>query len=292
MPSTPELPVRVITHNIRHDYPDRFDGEKPWPERKQGLINEFEYHTRYHPEAFLCLQEVMQNQLEDLLAGVNPKNGNPADQWVSIGVGRDDGAQSGDQTPIFYRPSVWNLQHWETVWLSETPTKPSKNWDSDSIRLVTIGVFTHRQNGKTVLGLNTHLDDKGSRARAEGAKIISAKVQEYQQGKFGSQISGTFLAGDFNCQEHEDAYLELMGPAQWRDVFKLVDPSRRYGDHDTYTSFKTENEPPCRIDFILLAPKDHQNWRVDGYSVLASQFDDQVWISDHRAVVADLTLVA
>lgn len=291
MKSTSDLAVRILTHNIRHDYPDRFEGEKPWPERKQMLINEFEYHTRYHHEAFLCLQEVMQNQLEDLLAGLNSKTATPADQWAFIGVGRDDGVQAGDQTPIFYRPSIWNLEHWETVWLSETPSTPSKNWDSDSIRLVTIGVFTHRITGDTVLALNTHLDDKGSRARLEGARIISAKVREYQEGRFGSQISGTFLAGDFNCQEHEDAYVELMERDNWHDVFKLVDASRRYGDYDTYTSFETEDEPPCRIDFILLAPKDHQKWRVDGYAVLASRFDDRVFMSDHRAVVADLTLV-
>lgn len=292
MRSAPELPVRVLTHNIRYATSSPFKGERPWAERKQLVLNELNYHTRYVGGAFICLQEVLHNQLEDIRAGLNTNtNTSTTQEWAYIGVGRDDGHQAGEYSPIFYRPSVWGLQHWETVWLSKTPSKPSKSWDAASIRIVTIGVFTRRTSGNTVLAMSTHLDDQGSRSRLEAAHIIRAKIREYQQGEFSSLISGVFLAGDLNSQEDEEAYSDLTGSGDLRDTYKLVDAVRRYGNHHTFTGFGYEEEPPSRIDYVLLGSEGHQTWRVDGYSVLANRFDDGVFNSDHCAVVTDLTLV-
>lgn len=291
MRSTPKLPIRVLTHNIRYATSSPFRGERPWSERRQLLLNELEYHTRFAADAFICLQEVLHNQLEDIRLGLNPGDG-PADthDWAYIGVGRDDGKQAGEYSPIFYRASVWDLLHWETVWLSKTPSEPSKSWDSASIRIVTVGVFAHRSSGNTVLAMNTHLDDQGSRSRLEASRIIRAKIREYSDGKFGPLISGAFLAGDLNSQEDEEAYSDLTGSGGLQDTYKLVDASRRYGNHDTFTGFGYEKAPPSRIDYVLLASVGHQSWSVQGYSVMANKFDDGVFNSDHCAVVADLTL--
>ncbi|KAJ5218867.1 uncharacterized protein N7498_000966 [Penicillium cinerascens] len=291
MRSTPELPIRVLTHNIRYATTSPFKGERPWAERRQLLLNELGYHARHCKETFICLQEVLHQQLEDIRAGLNPTTGSSTQEYAYIGVGRDDGHQAGEYSPIFYRPSVWDLLHWETVWLSETPSKPSKSWDAASTRIVTIGVFTHRTTGDTVLAMNTHLDDQGSRSRLEAARIIRAKIQEYQHGQYGGFISGTFLTGDLNSQEDQEAYSDLIGSGDLRDTFKLLDASRRYGNIITATGFGYEEESPSRIDYVLLATKGNQTWRVDGYSVMPNRFDDAVFNSDHRAVVADLTLV-
>ncbi|KAJ5122327.1 hypothetical protein N7448_003459 [Penicillium atrosanguineum] len=290
MRSTPELPIRVLTHNIRYATSSPFKGERPWAERRQLMLNELEYHTRHCRESFICLQEVLHNQLEDIRAGLNPSRGSKNQQWAYIGVGRDDGHQAGEYSPIFYRPAVWELLRWETVWLSETPSKPSKSWDAASIRIVTIGVFTHRTSGDTVLALNTHLDDQGARSRLEAARIIRSKIQGYQRGQYGGFISGTFLAGDLNSQENQEAYADLTGSGDLRDTFKMVDTLRRYGNITTVTGFGY-GDNPARIDYVLLGPEGNQKWRVDGYSVMPSRFEDGVFNSDHRAVVADLTLI-
>lgn len=291
MRASSELPVRVLTHNIRYATSSPFKGELPWDQRKQLLLNELEYHTRHVSDAFICLQEVLYKQLQDIRAGLHPFTTSSAPDWAFIGVGRDDGHEAGEYSPIFYRPSVWNLLAWETVWLSKTPSKPSKSWDAASIRIVTIGVFTHRASGNTVLAMNTHLDDQGSRSRLEAARIIRAKIHEYRQGNFGALIGGTFVAGDLNSQEYQEAYLDFTGSGDLQDTFKLVDPSRRYGNHDTFTGFGYEKEPPTRIDYVLLASGGNQSWRVDGYSVMANRFDDGVFNSDHCAVIADLRLL-
>ncbi|KAL4807567.1 Endonuclease/exonuclease/phosphatase [Aspergillus unguis] len=302
MVDTKEIPLRILTHNIRYDTNSPFKGERPWEERAPRLLNELRYNTRYQ-DAFICLQEVLDNQLIDILSGLN-SNGSesntahPDQNWAYIGVGRDDGFKAGEYSPIIYRPSVWELRHWETVWLSETPDVPSKGWDAASIRIVTIGVFTHHVSRQTVLALNTHLDDQGSRSRYEAAHIILRKIDEYRNGRFGNLISGVFLAGDLNSEESQEAHTVLTAPkSPLLDTATLVRPVNQYGNETTWTGFGYENQDPSRIDYILLGPAVDNRaggrvlpWDVDGYAVLANRFDDGVFNSDHRAVVVDAKL--
>ncbi|GAQ06101.1 hypothetical protein ALT_3422 [Aspergillus lentulus] len=298
MKKNTELPLRILTHNIRYATSSPFKGELPWNDRKQSLLNELLFNTR-NQNAFICLQEVLHNQLVDVLSGLNqhsstvPKSASETQQWDYIGVGRDDGHKAGEYSPIFYQPSVWQLRHWENVWLSETPNKPSKGWDAASIRILTIGVFTHNITRHTVLAMNTHLDDQGSRSRFEAAKIILQRIDEYRSGKFGTSIAGVFLAGDFNSQEAQEAYNVLTGSeSSLVDTAKVVEPSQHYGEYYTWTGFGHEGQDPTRIDYILMGPGKNKlgSWKVNGYGVLANRFDSGVYLSDHRAVVADVTL--
>ncbi|KAA8648153.1 hypothetical protein EYZ11_000580 [Aspergillus tanneri] len=296
------LPLRILTHNIRYATNSPFKGERPWAERKQPLLNELLFNTR-HQDAFICLQEVLHNQILDIHSGLNAKQSTTpttaADPtWAYIGVGRDDGKQAGEYSPIFYQPSVWQLQHWKTVWLSKTPDRPSKDWDAASIRIVTIGMFRHYVSRQTILALNTHLDDQGSRSRYEAAHIILRKIQEYRTGMYGKSISGIFLCGDFNSEEHQEAYKVLTAPESGlADAGKLIDPAEHYGNQITWTGFGYEKEGPSRIDYILLDLESDkvlsnggQPWKVEGYATLANRFDDGVFNSDHRAVISDVRL--
>ncbi|KAL4939288.1 hypothetical protein BDV06DRAFT_199178 [Aspergillus oleicola] len=302
---TKELPLRILTHNIRYDTSSPFKGERPWPERAPHLLNELRYNTR-NQDSFICLQEVLDNQLIDILSELNSDEpsrsattaANSSQSWTYIGVGRDDGYKAGEYSPILYQPSVWELRHWETVWLSETPEVPSKSWDAASIRIVTIGVFTHHVSRQTVLALNTHLDDQGSRSRYEAAHIILRKIEEYQNGRYGSLISGVFLAGDLNSEETQEAHTVLTAPeSPLLDSATLVDSADVYGNQLTWTGFGYEGQDPSRIDYILLGPAGDTEdrardlpWEIEGYAVLANRFDDGVYNSDHRAAVVDAKL--
>ncbi|KAL4892292.1 Endonuclease/exonuclease/phosphatase [Aspergillus ambiguus] len=288
-----ELPLRILTHNIRYATTAPFKGEQPWPQRKQLLINELLFNTR-NQDAFICLQEVLHNQLVDVLSGLN-RNASPSSVWDYIGVGRDDGYQAGEYAAIFYQPRSWEINHWETVWLSQTPEVPSKSWDAASVRIVTIGVFTHRASRQTVLAMNTHLDDQGPRSRLEAARIILRKIHQYCAGGYGDAvIDGVFLAGDFNSQDFQEAYVELTAPGSpLADAAMLVPAAEHYGDRLTWTGFGYEGQDPTRIDYVLLGAgtKVKEPWAVDGYAVLANRFDDGVFNSDHRAVVVDGRLI-
>jgi hypothetical protein len=74
-------------------------------------------------ESFICMQEVLHNQLIDIQTGLGS-------EWSYIGVGRDDGKEAGEYSPIFYRKGIWEVEKWRTVWLSETPDVPGKGWVS------------------------------------------------------------------------------------------------------------------------------------------------------------------
>ncbi|CBF78671.1 hypothetical protein AN7298.2 [Aspergillus nidulans FGSC A4] len=257
-----DIPLRILTHNIRYATTSPFRGERFWEERAPRLLNELRYNTR-NQDAFICLQEVLDNQLIDILSGLNSNDhvdsGAAAESsdhtWAYIGVGRDDGYKAGEYSPILYRPSVWELRHWETVWLSETPDVPSKSWDAASIRIVTIGLFTHHVSRHTVLAMNTHLDDQGSRSRFEAAHIILHKIDEYRNGRFGNIISGIFLAGDLNSEDTQEAYAVLTAlESPMVDSATLVDTADYYGNQTTWTGFGYEGEDPKRIDYILLGP--------------------------------------
>lgn len=330
--------VRVYTHNVRYATAAPSEGEEAWPVRAPRSISEARYHTRGVPAALICLQEVLHMQLVDFVAGLTDgagadgsrsrsrgahgRHARAASEWAYVGVGRDDGKQAGEYSPIFYRPAVYRLETSETVWLSPTPTVPSKGWGAGSVRIVTVAVLTHRASGKTILALNTHLDDRSARARQEGAKIILATVARYAAGSI--RIDAVVLAGDLNSEAHQEAYQTLTGAdSPLLDVHALVPPVRRYGHTYTFTGF-TAHDTPSRIDYILAGPRhaghdctvhssssssvhdlacaDEEKqpatttsgtagpWDVHGYTVLPNRFDDRVYNSDHRAVVADLAL--
>lgn len=90
------LPVRLLTHNIRYATDSPFKGEEKWDVRKSRLINELSFNTAHCAESFICLQEVLHKQLVDILSGLNSKK----KAWAFVGVGRDDGLEAGEYSPI------------------------------------------------------------------------------------------------------------------------------------------------------------------------------------------------
>jgi endonuclease/exonuclease/phosphatase family metal-dependent hydrolase len=284
------LLIRLITHNIRYATTDPFEGEKPWADRAPRMIAELEFNTQYIDESFVCMQEVLHNQLADLLGGLNnvessdPTANDTETEWTYIGVGRDDGKTDGEYSPIFFRPDVWQLEDWDTIWLSETPNKPSYGWDAASRRIVTIGRFNHIESGQRIVGMCTHLDDQGTTAREKGAELILTEVDKWK----GEEDLPVFLGGDFNSLTDGAAYQVVTNSSSpMEDVYPLA--GRTYGDQNTYTGF-TDDTTAERIDFIFVGPKEKAYWKVNMYAVLANVFDDGVYLSDHRAVVADLQL--
>ncbi|TLD18327.1 putative endonuclease exonuclease phosphatase protein [Venturia nashicola] len=273
------LPIRLLSHNIRYATTAPFKGEELWAVRSPRLINELRYNTLHNRESFICLQEVLQNQLIDILDTLN--NGNSSKkEWASIGVGRDDGKTAGEYSPILYRPDVWDLKDFKTLWLSETPDRPSKGWDAGSIRIVTIGVFGHKESGKQIVAMNTHLDNQGSKSRLEGAKLIVKTMKSLQP-------TPIFLAGDFNSEPNEEAYGVFSSPdSPVSDLRDSIPSKLRYGEENTFTGFG--NQTAIRIDYLFLAKGS--DWTPQGYAVLANKFEDGVYNSDHRAVVGDVLL--
>lgn len=277
------LPIRLLTHNIRYATNSPSNGEDYWKVRRPRMTNELRFNTAHCPESFICLQEVLHGQLVDIVSGLNCCDD---ETWQYIGVGRDDGHEAGEYSPIFYRPTVWELLKWKTVWLSPTPDKPSVGWDAACIRILTVGVFQHRESKKKVVAMSTHLDHAGPKSRVESAKIILKQTAEYK-----NEADGIFLAGDFNSPPDTEAYkLMTSDNSLMFDLREHVPEERRYGHNLTFSGF--QGKPDHRIDFLFLekGSDTRDPWTVNGYAVLENCFEDKIYNSDHRAVVGDVQL--
>jgi len=235
---------------------------------------------------FICLQEVLHNQLEDILRNLND-NTTSGSSWDYIGVGRGDGQKGGEFGPIFYRPSVWKLDDWKTAWLSDTPDKPSRGWDAALPRIITIGFFQHQATKQRVVMMNTHFDH-GVTARAMSARMILKLVEEYQVIKGSPTRMPVLLTGDFNSTPDDQAYKIMTAPdSNMVDIGTCIPAGKRYGHEMTFTSFGELS--PSIIDFIFGNKNDV--CLPKSYGVLENKFDDGIYLSDHRAVVADFTLL-
>ncbi|KAF2445445.1 hypothetical protein P171DRAFT_430861 [Karstenula rhodostoma CBS 690.94] len=325
--SRPAFHLRILTFNIRYATDSPFTNEKPWAERVPRVLNQIQHETRFtdgtstapgsppqHSAAsIICLQEVLHSQLIDLLNSLNElpsSNDQLADGpiWAHVGVGRDDGHQKGEYSPILYPVIVFKLIHTETIWLSPTPEKPSLGWDAGSIRLLTIAVLEHRVTGRRILASTTHLDNEGSKSREHSVSIILDSLKRVAKDWSTEDVLPVFLAGDFNSFPTQEAYLDMAKSEYVYDLRDSVPEGRRYGEDITFTGFQKEkwSDEQGRIDFIWLGPGDavckHDHgvkeevegscqWIVDGYTVLPNVFDDGVYLSDHRCVVGDVRLL-
>ncbi len=183
--------LRVITFNIRYNNPN--DGEHAWPNRKERVAS----LIRFHQADLIGMQEVLKNQINDLESLL------PGYSW--IGVGRDDGKDAGEFSPIFYRTERFQLIDNGTFWLSETPDViGSKSWDAAITRIANWAQFSDRNTSQTFLLLNTHFDHRGEQARSESAKLIVDHLQgltaEYP----------IVVTGDFNVPPNSAAYATML----------------------------------------------------------------------------------
>lgn len=283
------LPLRIISFNIRYAATSLEDNEESWWTllcpiwhtlcRKyiaRDELSEIAANATSGGAVLFGLQEVLSNQLSDIKDGLG-------DSWDHIGVGRDDGATSGEYSPIIYNTDDLEVIFSETKWLSTTPDEVSYGWGAGSRRIVTIGVFEHISTGKRFIHANTHLDNVSSEARSEGIKVVVAVIQAVQA-TYGPL--GVTLTGDFNSDPSGDAYTTLVGLGYLEDLWSLAP---HIGTNQlTYTGFTTTGV--SRIDFIWLGPESGDYYTADQIEIVSNVRDGVIY-SDHRPVVGDLTLL-
>lgn len=275
---------RIITFNVRYATTTPVSGEQLWKVRCPRLCTQLRFATAGHSAAFICLQEALANQVADVQAEMGSS-------WAHIGVGRDDGIAAGEFSPVFYNVDLWKCERSRTYWLSPTPEKPSRGWDAVLPRIVTMGQFRHRHTGLSVVVLSTHFDHRGLRAREESARLI-LKLTDAWVGDATAQGNAkppVFLGGDFNSTPADKAYQTMTAHGTgMTDISVLVPRDQRYGNELTYSSFGEPGEVPKRIDFLFV--KDTSGIKFLTFGVLANRFDDGIYLSDHRATIADMEI--
>ena len=252
--------VNVITYNIRLNIP--VDGENAWPFRKDNVIS----LLKFHDADIFCLQEVLHDQLLDVIAAFP--------DFKYVGAGRDDGAQKGEYSPVFYNAEKYRLLDSGWFWLSEDPGRPGKGWDAAYNRICTWAKLKEKKSKKDIFVFCTHFDNVGEEARKHSAELIIKRISET------AGINPVILCGDFNLPPDSEPIQKLASFMQDSYTIAEMPP---YGARGTWSGFTYEDEPGERIDYIFVTP----GIRILKYAVLTDA-KDRKFFSDHLPVFVRL----
>ena len=256
-----EAQVKVMSYNIK--FANEHDGENSWTNRKDFLASQLQFHE---PHIF-GVQEALHSQLlflKDSLSG-----------YEFFGKGRDDGAQKGEFSAIFFKADKFELLENGTFWLSTTPEVPGKGWDADYPRVCTFGKFKEKGSGKEFWVFNTHFDHVGVEARRNSVKLIHHKIQQLNKEGFP-----VVLMGDLNLEpETEEIQFLRSHYRDSKEVSKVV-----FGPEGTFNAYAFDQPVNRRIDYIFVS----EGIAVEKYGVL-SDSKDLRYPSDHFPVMIKLS---
>ncbi|ERJ61094.1 endonuclease/exonuclease/phosphatase family protein [Sphingobacterium paucimobilis] len=254
--------IRAASFNIRLKTSN--DVGNLWDDRKDALCN----LIRFHEFEIFGIQEGFIEQLKDMQQRLS--------NYSYIGVGRDDGAEKGEHSAIFYDNTRFKALKSGTFWLSDTNTEvPNKGWDAALPRICTWGIFQDKKNRKKFIFMNTHFDHVGTVARRESAKQILDKAKEF------ARDLPLILTGDFNVDENSDAYLTLANSGIVQDTYTLA--PLKYAPNSTFNGWGKRLKTSERIDHIFIT----KPFKVVKYGILTDTYMNK-FPSDHFPVLSVL----
>jgi len=255
--------MNVASFNIRMKTDS--DVGNLWKDRYTHLTD----LIKFHEFEIFGVQEAFKEQLNDMSAKLP--------EFKYIGVGRDDGADKGEHSSIFYDSKRFEVGKSGTFWLSPTDTeKPNKGWDAALPRICTWGIFKDKSNGKKFIFMNTHFDHVGVEARRESAKLILAKAKEF------AKDLPLILTGDFNIDETNEAYFTLAKSGVVQDVYDLA--KIKYEPNSSFNAWGKNIQEKARIDHIFIT----KPFTVRKYGILTDTYMGK-FPSDHFPVMAELS---
>ena len=245
----------VMSFNIRTS--NAKDGTNSWEFRADAVLAMIQDQK---PDV-LGLQEATFGQVTPLAYFL--------DDYKWVGVGRDDGKKGGEYMAVFYNKKRVSLAKWGTFWLSETPDTPSKGWDAAYFRTATWCLFKDKTSGKKYFVVNTHLDNEGAEARANGLSLILDKISA-----MNGEGLPVIVMGDFN--------MTLGDPS--------MAPARKALQNARTTAAKSDELDTCHdwgrnfsaIDFIWY--KGFSS--CVEYETVTKPYADRAYISDHYPIKA------
>lgn len=238
----------VASYNVRNKNDGDAKQGNGW-ELRQPVITRL---IQFHDFDLLGSQEVFKVQIDDMIKDLPGFN--------YIGVGRDDGKEKGEYSPIFYKTCKFRLLDSGTFWMSETTDRPNKGWDAALPRICTWGKFQLKETKQVFWVFNLHMDHRGIIARQESAKLVLEKI------KTMSKNQPAILMGDFNVDQTNEAYHLLANSGVLKDVFetaKLV-----YALNGTFNNFDPNLVTDKRIDHIFVT----NQFKAHRYGILTDSY--------------------
>lgn len=253
----------VATFNIR--FATESDGVNQWNNRKDKVVQTLQFYDL----AICGMQEALISQINDI------KQALP--NYAFVGVGRDDGKEKGEFSPIFYDKNKFELLETATFWLNEHPETVGFGWDAHFNRIVTWALLKDKKKRKTFYVFNTHFDHQGEVARRESAKLLLTKIQEIAQNK------PFIVMGDFNARPNEEPIRILTDKTQ--DFYLKNSISASYETHfgptGTFNGFASKERDDDPIDHIFI---DTNAFEVVKHATLSGTWQG-LFASDHFAVM-------
>lgn len=225
-------PWRLATYNLRLNLAS--DGADAWPQRRAQVLA----MVRYHEWDVFGTQEGLPDQIADLES---------LEDFVRVGVGRDDGAQRGEHAAIFVRTARFEVLRSGTFWLSETPERPSRGWDGRCCnRIATWVALRDRRtpDAGPFYVFNTHFDHEGVVARRESARLLLAQRISI------AGMAPSLVIGDFNSPPGSEPVQILQDELLDARATSRTPP---YGPEGTFNGFRIDAPLPAqqRIDHVF-----------------------------------------
>jgi endonuclease/exonuclease/phosphatase family metal-dependent hydrolase len=261
MPDT----LSIMTYNIRGALYE--DGQNSWSFREPLNIRLLQQRA---PD-LIGFQEVHQENFSILQASL-------------VGYAHIAGTPYNDDPPFQFPAIAWKSSRLRLLdtggfWLSETPDRHSRSWDTNCIRSATWVKLEWVDAKTTFLHLNTHLDHISELARVEGAKLIC---------RFLDQVKMPLIVtGDFNCPPDSATYRQFLENG-FIDAYTAVGKtSSRWTYHGYQGSAYIPHQLDYdRIDWILLRDWDTQV-TVTG-CIIVEDAQPPLYPSDHYPVMATI----
>jgi len=192
-----------------------------------------------------------------------------------------------DYNTILYDPERLEVLDTGGFWLSETPERHSKSWETRVARSATWVLFGVPGKQLSILHLNTHLDHISALARREGSKLIVQRVAGVSGRKDADPA--VILTGDFNARPDSATY-KTFTQAGFMDTFLAAGNEEGEGSN-TFHAFRgagyTDAHPdrgPRRLDWILL--KDPSGRLETRSHKIIHDEDAGLYPSDHYPILA------
>tara|TARA_B100001142_G_scaffold297203_1_gene319464 strand:+ start:281 stop:1168 length:888 start_codon:yes stop_codon:yes gene_type:complete len=251
----------LISYNIRYD--NNWDIENSWLLRKNKIC---QLLNDYNPSIF-GIQEGLLKQVSFIDDCLN--------NYVYVGVGRDDGRIEGEFCAIFFDTTRFRIGENSTFWLSETPDIVSIGWDASLERICTYGLFENKISREKFWVFNTHFDHLGIISRKKSSALILEKIKE-----INIQLFPIILMGDLNSIPNSDPINilneELVDALQIS--FKNIE-----GPIGTFNDFDPNLRIKKRIDYFFTKDVD-----VLSYRHINDRLNNNKHISDHLPVMIEI----
>jgi endonuclease/exonuclease/phosphatase family metal-dependent hydrolase len=245
--------ITLVDLNIRYDNPA--DGKNAWSERKKTTLSWLKDQA---PDLYF-FQEVLHHQYIDLQEQLTG--------YQSYGVGREDGQEKGEYSPVFFKTNRFELKDTLTIWLSPNPTFPSKGWDAACERIATVVILNDKLDNKTLVCINTHWDHMGKIAQQKSAEMIRTLIEL-------SPATFQILGGDFNVTAAHPGIQDL---TQQLHLLKNDDP------RNTYHGFSDEVSKSMGAIDMVFSSEDLKATKLEYFR----HSSEGVLLSDHDAIYVE-----